>query len=387
MGKFEEVEQRLEEVKQDYGVISSKDLEKKYNVSYSTICRVLKRNGIIKDNLEKVKYKYLREHEKEFAKDWEDGLLTQQELVEKYKCPKSVLKSKARDIGVKRKKVEKFNVNDLINDWNNKQMSNKEICEKYKISVSKLFVILRKNNIEDVGKRYGRKYFFNEYYFDVIDTEEKAYWLGFIYADGCHNEKKYSLSITLKMEDKSLLEKFYKCIEHNGEVKSRYNKKYDKYYCNVYVDHPHMSKALLDKGVMTNKSFKIRFPSDDIVPDYLKRHFIRGYFDGDGCISMPSNISKTTISITSNYQFLKEMKIFIESNIDNYKLNMNDENYTDIYRLHKAGVIQVERFLNWLYKDSTIHLERKYNLYLKLLQNNKMKGYSEFNEEQNKKIG
>ena len=377
MGKFEQVEERLDEIKNDYGKIGVKALEEKYNASYSTIQRVLKKHNIIKGKLHQTKYKYINEHKDEFINDWVDGVLTIKELSKKYQCPETEIFSFARERSIKRKTLrEKLDINSLINDWESKKMLDKEICEKYKISHNTLIKILEDNNIEDVGTRYGRKYFFNEKYFDEIDTEEKAYWLGFIYADGCHREKRYSLSISLKEEDKELLQKFYKCINCNKTIKKYLNKQFNKYYCNVLVQHPHLSETLKEKGVMGDKSFKITFPSNDTVPDNLKRHFIRGYFDGDGGISVPNPYYKISYCITGNYNFILSLKEYLLKNINGYTDTQIKKCWnSDVYKLVRGGTNQCQLFLDWIYKDANIYMKRKHDLYLDLLKYNEVKKY------------
>ena len=104
MTKFELVENRLEELKQDYGKISQKDLEKKYDASYSTIYLVLHKHNLMLNRQNPVKHKYLREHKEEFIKDWIDGILNKNELEEKYRCPYSTMSFYSGELKITREK-------------------------------------------------------------------------------------------------------------------------------------------------------------------------------------------------------------------------------------------------------------------------------------------
>lgn len=371
--KFEKVEQRLNELISDYGNMSVDNLEKKYNASYATIQRVLKKNNIISSNSKNIKYVFIREHEEEFKKDWIAGVMSKEDLIKKYKCPYSNIKSIARDLGIKRKtKLERINKESLIEDWNSKQYHSYELLTKYNISSSILGKVI-KDEVDDYGKRNGRIYYFNYRYFDYIDNEHKAYWLGFIYADGSHNEKRHTLRICLQEQDAELLRLFYKDIGCNRELHFIYNKTYDKYYPYVYVQHPHLSETLNKQGVPSNKSFKITFPSTTIVPHNLMRHFIRGYFDGDGGLTLPEDKRKVSCSFVGNYKFITDLKYYLL----NYSPHFTDvtlikpKQCEHVYLFSKAGRYNVERLLRWMYEDSTIYLKRKYNKYVDLVNYNK----------------
>lgn len=318
--KIDIIKNKIEEVAKDYFSrdITIAQLESKYNCSYSTIQRGLKQSGYKIGKSEQIKYTYIRDNEKEFIKDWEENELEMQELEQKYHCPPSNILSRARELNIKRKsKIELLNISDVINDYCNLHMMNKDILKKYQISESTLEKILHDNHINNYN--HGRKYYFNEKYFDTIDNEHKAYWLGFIYADGSHNTNRYSLTITLQPRDGYFLELFLKDIECTRPLSYAYNKKYDRLYPTAHVQHPYLSSALINKGVDSDKSFKIRFPSDDIVPLNLKRHFIRGYFDGDGCLSNPKNIHYISYSFIGNDEFLDGLQNFLIDNMNDYK--------------------------------------------------------------------
>lgn len=122
-----------------------------------------------------------------------------------------------------------------------------------------------------------RKYTFDFNYFEVIDTQEKAYWLGFIYADGSLSKigNSGSLDIKLISEAKPHLEKFVKCINYDGPIHGPDSE--DAY--DVCLSHPKLIADLINKGVVPRKTWCVRYPD---IPKELNRHFIRGWFDGDG---------------------------------------------------------------------------------------------------------
>ena len=303
--------------------------------------------------------------------------MTINELEEKYHCPYSTIHSRAVELGIKRRtKTENLDLKQLISDWESYKYRALELAEKYDISYTTLMRLLE-DNIDDFEKRNGRKYFFDYKYFDNIDSEHKAYWLGLIYADGSHNPDRHSLRIGLKNEDKDLLELFYKDIGCEREISYSYNIEYKQYYPFVYIQHPHLSQTLISKGISKDKSFKIKFPSDSIVPKELKRHFIRGYFDGDGGIYIPKEpigFQKICYYITGNIKFMTGLKEFLLANIKGYQdIQFRKAQTSNVYSLVRGGRFKTQEFLDWIYFDSTIYMQRKYDKYLQLLKYNKEK--------------
>jgi hypothetical protein len=118
----------------------------------------------------------------------------------------------------------------------------------------------------------------NELFFNKIDNEESAYWLGFIAADGCLVDNRNTVQIKLALKDCSHLEKFKTCIQSIRAVK------YYSKYCQIRIDSGFIRKALESHGLHPRKSLTINW--DEVTKNVeieMLRHFIRGYFDGDGC--------------------------------------------------------------------------------------------------------
>ena len=171
-------------------------------------------------------------------------------------------------------------------------MRTKDILIKLSISITPLLAILKKYNIQ---VKSSKKYTFDENYFENIDTEEKAYWLGFFYADGCVRVRKTNSESKLKLsiKDISHLEKFKKSINGNNKILNINDKTaYLSLNTRVFTNH------LINNGCTERKTFTIKFPY--FLNDDLIRHFIRGYFDGDGSISTSQTKYKGVIQNKRN---------------------------------------------------------------------------------------
>ena len=140
--------------------------------------------------------------------------------------------------------------------------------------------IARKNNIKK--KKSPKSKLENENYFDNIDTEKKAYYLGWIMADGCISLcNGYSLKIGISANDKQLI---YNFLNELGSKHSIKIKQSNKGGLTAYtsIGSKHLVNSLIKLGVIPNKSEHESVP--DISVDLLPQ-FYRGYFDGDGTVS------------------------------------------------------------------------------------------------------
>lgn len=244
------------------------------------------------------------------------------------------------------------------------------IAKKYTCSHHVILDILEQQGIPRDAKRFHRKYQLNEHYFDVIDTPNKAYILGLLHADGCNKMDKGTVSIALQESDKDLLETIR--LEIESEKPLRFIDNSNKHtfgytYENMYelqMFSVHMCEQLADKGIVPNKSLVIGFP--DWLDDNLISHYVRGVFDGDGCICRPSSSNTVITSIVATDSFCQSLK---EICID--KLNINPNIYDT--RCHNGitksisfgGRDKSKIFLDWIYQGAEIFLQRKYDRYCK----------------------
>jgi hypothetical protein len=237
-----------------------------------------------------------------------------------------------------------------------------KFCSKYQLSAAHFGRFLRKNGIHIPNLQNEVK--FNDRIFDVIDTEEKAYWLGFIYADGYISSiDKAGFEISLKAEDSNHLHKFNRFMEHKHDnVKLGVSKCNGKEFqrCRWTVRNQHLWDTLNTLGCIPKKSLILQFPDISIFStEDLIVHFIRGYFDGDGCISYANKEhTKICINIVGTEHMLDCINNYVP-----VKLYKTKKSNTDACSVSLSGT-KAFKVVDYLYKNASIYLDRKYQRYL-----------------------
>lgn len=208
---------------------------------------------------------------------------------------------------------------------------------------------------------------FDNTVFDNIDTEEKAYWLGFIYADGyisytdSIHKNRYVFEVSLKSSDVehlNKLNKFFKCETNKVTI----NKTEGGYRCRLFLANKHLWEVLNSYGCTPRKSLTLTFPKIEVFKSKnLIRHFIRGYFDDDGCFSRNINVKTVSpiIGILGTEDILKNILSYskLEAVI---KHDPRHNNAIKFIFFNKTNGIS---FINYIYQNSSIYLNRKYKLY------------------------
>ncbi len=220
------------------------------------------------------------------------------------------------------------------------------------------------NNSEST--QFKAIYTLNEEYFKNINTENKAYWLGFLYADGCISEKRNGVCLSLQEEDKEILEKFNKDLESNRPIptyKPSSKFPYRKNMSQLNIVNKYFYKHLIDKGCFANKSLILEFPTDLQVPKELVRHFIRGYFDGDGSVYISSK--KLSVELIGTPEFISVCQSILMNEVGLNKTTLYaKKNTKNTVRMRYSGTRQCIKIFKYLYEDSSVFLERKYNKFL-----------------------
>lgn len=232
------------------------------------------------------------------------------------------------------------------------KMSVREISIKYNYPDSAIRKILKENHI-DIRRHYKQS--FNENYFDNINTHNKAYLLGFLYADGCIN-KNNVVSFTVHKQDKEILQMYADEMNATNPIVNVKNKE----HVSISFCSKHMCDTLINLGCGHNKTFKLAFPNIDKQYQY---NFIRGFMDGDGCISITNknNHKYISLSFTGTIDMMKKLKsIFIVDNDIKF--------YRNSYNIHIGKTADVLRILELIYKNADLYLKRKHDKYIKFIE-------------------
>ena len=255
------------------------------------------------------------------------------------------------------------------------------IIKLYKdnLSIAKIYRLLKENNITICKKRISKiltsndvklrtlseaatKYEVVSDFFSTIDTEEKAYWLGFMYADGYVTGTKI-VGCKLSTKDEEHLIKLRNIL---SPTKPLYYDETSQGFGNntksvaLILTNRNLFKDLVSKGCIQNKSKLLTFPNENIVPKELIHHFIRGYFDGDGSVTAginPKGHIRILIGIVGTESFLSEIRKALSLEDTKYLYKYKNK---DIHELKVGGTNVVKAIYDFLYKDATVFLERKY---------------------------
>lgn len=216
----------------------------------------------------------------------------------------------------------------------------------------------------------GRKRVFtlDEHYFDKIDSEEKAYFLGYLFADGHNSITKGTIRLRLAEKDESILVKF-KSIINCGVPLKRKIVKIKTHTVNevgLYLYSIHMCRILESYGMTQQKSFTLEFPKK--VKKKWLGHFIRGYFDGDGSVHIDPR-GNLNISICSSKRFLDGLNEILQPVIG-WQVNLSKHRKSDVYYLEYSGNLCCINFYNYVYKNATIFLDRKRIRFIEILNKN-----------------
>lgn len=233
-----------------------------------------------------------------------------------------------------------------------------EIAKESGIDRRTLSTNFKRMGIEIINIQNSTK--FDENVFDEIDTEEKAYWLGFIYADGYISSTRNSFELSLALKDINHLIKFNLFMKH-----SKNNVKFDTIRCRWSVVNKHLWNTLNNYGCVPKKSLILEFPNENIFKSKdLIRHFIRGYFDGDGCITYQQRGEGKVycvVSLLGTPKFLDKLEEYLQ--FENKITRSHDKRHSEQTVNFSFKRSESTKLINLLYNDSTIYLDRKYKLF------------------------
>lgn len=243
-----------------------------------------------------------------------------------------------------------------------------DLAKEYPISSAAINGLLRRNGYKAKAQsELQRKYSIQENFFDEINTEEKAYILGLLYADGCNNTSRNAVTLSLKESDKHILEHISKLIQptkplrYINTAKQRRRKGFENSsnHYQLTIANKHISEMLVELGCGKAKTHTLTFPTEEQLPKSLHRHFIRGYFDGDGSVSSGK---RCKINFIGTIDFIEELQSVFYNNLGLSKTVLTQRwkhRDNNIRSIGIAGAKQCVKFRKWLYKDASIFLIRK----------------------------
>lgn len=246
----------------------------------------------------------------------------------------------------------------------------REIPSILNISERGVARVLKESNI---NTKCRNRYSVDECYFENIDTEPKAYILGLLYAGGfVGNEKFNNIVLSLKKEDLQLLNEIKKMIKFTGELRhekvtTNYKENAERYY--LSFSSKKMANDLRNLGLYPGKSSSMEKIPD--IPINLFKHFVRGYFDGDGSIysAVSTSYHKLSDGKVKVYKYASPGICFLATEkfaeelieilpVKFKKENCKSENIVYIKNHCRKDIIEM---MSFLYDDSTIFMQRKFD--------------------------
>lgn len=211
-------------------------------------------------------------------------------------------------------------------------------------------------------------------YFDEINTPRKAYWLGYLFSDGSIG-KNNAICLSCKSDDRYILEQFKSDIGSSAPITEYTNPerfirdhltsadKITRFVCY----NKHMSERLIELGGGRKKDERVGFP---VMPDNLVKDFIRGYFDGDGCIYKRTgkNCDHYYVSFCGWSDLLTHISRVISETLSIKPSKVYTSNNKSCYITWGGNTI-VRKFFERIYK-SEFSLKRKTDLFETCLSQN-----------------
>lgn len=364
-------EERIEKLNKILEIYTSdlttnlENLSNEFGISKPTISKYLKDNGIairkvqgerpkLKLALEELKYSSI------------------EEVSDKYQITQEVLKLAASEKNQSKlkQKIIDMAVQEYI-DTPELDKSASSISNKYGINRKTLLKYLKDRGVDII--KTGSAVHFNYNAFSKIDSEESAYWLGFMYADGFIESKGNGVGLGVSIKDIEHMDKFCEFLQYpkgkyivkshqfgNKDTKNKNGE--EMYMVNTLIKNSTLWNDLNSKGCVPNKSLVLTFPNEEIFESKeLIKHFIRGYCDGDGSLTW-SNKEHTVPSIcfVGTKTFLESLQNYLGKGYLMQKPNCSEFTYRLSYTHTKAFNAS-----KYMYENSNIYLNRKYNIYTK----------------------
>jgi len=249
---------------------------------------------------------------------------------------------------------------EIIEYYKSKPMTLNEVGIKFNLSNPTVGKILK-----DIPKYPKARIFnpeMNERFFQEINNEKNAYFLGLLISDGnVFNDstgRQASISITLDLKDEYLLQAFKEAVNSNTSIG------YDGRGCGqIAVRSNLMAQDLAQYGVVPRKSYNTYLPQ---INKSMMSHLIRGILDGDGSILAKQNGTRFlhSISFCGTHQLMSDISDYCYNNLSlQQKPNVYDYKNKQLSEMKIQNYDDIKKFGNWIYSNATIYMKRKKEKY------------------------
>ena len=358
--------------------VSNADIGRKFGCSGALVGLFLKDLGIVSQELLRV----------------QEGDLTKfkDEIIKRFEAGQSVY-SLAKDLGINNLKANNYSIRwGYATSAGHKKHAGDVELNSQSEEIIRIY-LEEKIGVDTIAKRFNtygtsirkiindagvmRDYDYYRYdvdqtYFEKIDTREKAYFLGFLMSDG--NVQDSGFRIALKADDREILERFAAELKYDGDlafVKPRHKLKKNgemgvsSPQYKLSINKSKMAQDLIKLGCMKNKTWKLRFPTNDQVPLEFIPDFLRGYCDGDGTISS----RYPQLGFIGNKFFITELINYLPLKMEPYKwyqqsVEFPDDPDKELLSIRISLCQGSKEVLHYLYGNcqDTLYLKRKYEL-------------------------
>lgn len=240
----------------------------------------------------------------------------------------------------------------------------RDLADKYGFTRQNVSQYLKRNGIKIEQRIFTQSpYTLDEHWLDELDCQEKYYFCGMFFADGTNSVDRNQIRMKLHIKDIDRLKLFQKWFHSNrpllpldkdGEIRTYGNCK------EMVLTSKHLCDRLTELGAPDNKSTILQFPG--FVPDDMMNHFIRGYFDGDGSITLFAKTKngevRANVTFVSSHDFIKGLNQYLEDHLSIRPNVYHRENFS-LLKIEKAQ--ELKKFLDWLYQNANCFMARKHD--------------------------
>lgn len=416
--------QQCDFIAKNYSTMSNKEIEKELNITHNQLRSFSSRRGLNKKSKEYCDSVHYTKKQIDYINNNYENKMNR-DLIKEIRLSDSQISYLANQLGLKKSENLKKTNNSILTFEQKKfirenfsTMKTNDICRKLKLEYKQIHsysnnLKLKKEayfsesfngywddcldvhkNGYDINKYLGKKiepkvpidclykskygkYYVNQNYFENIDSEWKAYWLGFLYADGYNmikrnsknNKMEYITKLTLASIDKSHIGKLRNSVQGDAPISDKTVKLGDKtFYASSYsMCNKKICEDLESLGCVPKKSLVLRFPTEEQVPNEFIRDFIRGYFDGDGCIHINLEKQNIQFNIMGTLEFLEEIQKIFTKKLDIRETKIQQKKDNKAYSLQYGSIMSIQKIYRYLYKDCNIYLDRKLEKFNTLL--------------------